>query len=141
MLQLAYNKTTDKMYLNLAIEVYQNLIRDMPDNYNVMNNLAYMMAENDEKPVVAMKYAERVYELQPNNPAFLDTYAYVLYRNGRYEKAQETVHNAMQQYEQNRMSVPADVYKHLGMIKEKIGASRRRRLVNLFVGWLTWVFS
>ena len=122
LLQEAYNKTTDKKYLTAAIHVYQSLITEMPNNYNVMNNLAYMMAENQENPEVALKYSQRVYELKPNNPAFLDTYAYVLYRNGRYEKAQELVHNALQQYEQNRMSVPADVYKHLGMIKEKVGA-------------------
>ncbi|GAG17119.1 unnamed protein product, partial [marine sediment metagenome] len=52
----------------------------------------------------------------------LDTYAYALYKNGRYSEAAEFLLAALQQYEQESISAPAEVYEHLGMIKEKLGA-------------------
>jgi len=57
----------------------------------------------------------------PNNPGFLDTYSYVLYKNGKYQESEEIIQAALQQYQQEKMSTPWDVYKHLGMIKEKLG--------------------
>jgi len=51
----------------------------------------------------------------------MDTYAYALYRNSRFEEAAELEQSALQQFEQDKIAVPADVYEHLGMIKEKLG--------------------
>jgi len=121
-LQLAYNKTSDNDYLKKIIAVYESLLAEMPNNMGVLNNLAYMLAENNEKLPEALKYAERLHKVRPNNPGFLDTYAYVLYKNGRISEADEFLQAAIQQYEQSKSSVPGEVYEHLGMIKEKLGA-------------------
>ncbi|MHC4433337.1 MAG: hypothetical protein ACYTBS_15980, partial [Planctomycetota bacterium] len=52
----------------------------------------------------------------------LDTYAYVLLKNGDVTQAGEFLAAALQQYQQNRITVPAEIYEHKGMINEKLGA-------------------
>ena len=52
----------------------------------------------------------------------MDTYAYVLLKNGRNSEAEEAIEEALRQYiEQMQGSVPAEVYEHKGMIKERLG--------------------
>jgi tetratricopeptide (TPR) repeat protein len=121
-LSLAYNRFADNDYLKKAIVEYESLLAEMPNNMGVLNNLAYMLAENDERLTKALEYAERALEKQPNNSGILDTYAYVLYKNGRFQKAAEYLQAALQQYESRRGGAPAEVYEHLGMIKEELGA-------------------
>jgi predicted Zn-dependent protease len=97
----------------------------MPNNTDiamVLNNLAYLLAENNERLPEALGYAKKGLSLKPNNPVLLDTYAYVLLRNGNVSEAAESLAAALQQFERDRIPVPAEVYEHKGMIKEKQGA-------------------
>ncbi len=121
-LTLAYNKTSDNNYLKKAITEYESLLAKMPNNPNVLNNLAYMLAEGNVRLDEALEYSKQAYEARPNNPGFLDTYSYILYKNGRLSEAAEFLHSALQQYEQSEVSAPAEVYEHLGMIKEGLGS-------------------
>jgi tetratricopeptide (TPR) repeat protein len=120
-LTLAYNKTSNKNYLNSAIAQYESLLAKMPNNTVVLNNLAYMLAENNVRLDEALEYAKRAHQARPNNPGFMDTYSWVLYKGGRFAEAAEFLQSALQQYELNKVSAPADVYEHLGMIKEELG--------------------
>ena len=122
LLEEAYAKTADKTYLNEAISQYESLLKEMPNNTSVLNNLAYKLAENNQRITDAIEYAKRAYEIQPNDPMILDTYALVLYKAGEYEKAAEPMQAALQRCEQNKISASWDMYEHLGMIKEKLGA-------------------
>lgn len=124
-LTLAFEKTSDNNYLKKGIAEYESLLAKMPNNTSVLNNLAYMLAESDERVADALRYAEKVIEARPNNPGFLDTYAYVLYKNGQFSQAAEYVAAALQQYEQSGVLPPAEVYQHVGMIKEKLGAKEQ----------------
>jgi len=121
-LQLAYDRSSDNDYLEKAIATYESLLAEMPNNTGVLNNLAYMLAQNDERLPEALEYARRAHEAWPNHPGLLDTYAYVLYKNDRLSEADEFIQAAIQQYEQEKISVPGEVYEHLGAIKEKLGA-------------------
>ena len=121
-LTLAYYKTSDNNYLKKAITEYESLLVEMPNNTSILNNLAYMLAKNDERLTEALQYAERSLQARPNSPALLDTYAYVLHKNGRNLEAAKSLQAALQQYESQQVRIPADVYEHLGMVKEKLGA-------------------
>ncbi|MHC4336425.1 MAG: tetratricopeptide repeat protein [Planctomycetota bacterium] len=121
-LQLAYDKTSDNSYLKEGIATYESLLVEMPKNSGVLNNLAYMLAQNNERLPEALEYAKRAHEARPNYPGFLDTYAFVLYKSGKFTEADRFMQAAIQQYEQERTSIPGDVYEHLGMIKEELGA-------------------
>ena len=121
-LTLAYEKSSDKNYLGTAITVYESLLTKMPNNTSILNNLAYLFAENDERLPEALQYAKSAIDRQPNNPSFLDTYAYVLHKQGENSQAAEFLAAALQQYQQGDILVPAEVYEHKGMIKEELGA-------------------
>jgi len=120
-LQMAYARTSDSAYLRKAISEYESLLTKMPNNTSILNNLAYMLAENNERLPDALKYIQTAYQVMPNNPGLLDTYAYVLYKNNNYAQADEFLQAAMQQYEINKISIPPDVHEHMGLIKEKLG--------------------
>ena len=81
-LQMAYLKTSDNNYLRSAIAEYESLLAKMPNNTNILNNLAYLLADANEQLDKAVEYAKRAYEIAPNDAGFMDTYAYVLYKNG-----------------------------------------------------------
>ena len=122
---LLFETSSDKNYLNTAISDYESLLAKMPSNTGVttvLNNLAYLLAENNERLPDALKYAERALAAKPNSPIVLDTYAYVLLKNGKKEQAAEFLAAALQHYEQDKILVPAEVYEHKGMIKEELGA-------------------
>ncbi len=119
---LAYEKSSDKNYLSAAITVYESLLNKMPNNTIILNDLAYFLAENNERLPEALQYAKRALDEQPNNPGYLDTYAYVLHKRGENSQAVEFVAASLQQYQQNNILVPAVVYEHKGLIKEALGA-------------------
>ncbi len=121
-LQRAYDKTSDNSYLKKGIATYESLLVEMPKNSGVLNNLAYMLAQNNERLPEALEYAKRAHEARPNYPGFMDTYAFVLYKSGKFTDADRLMQAAIQQYEQERTSIPGEVYEHLGMIKEELGA-------------------
>ncbi len=122
-LYLAYGKTSDNNYLKKAIAEYESLLDKLPNNTNVLNNLAYMLAEANVQLEKALEYARRAYEAMPNNPGFLDTYAYTLYKNRRFTEAEQFARSALQQFEAQRITVPPEVYEHLGLVKEEVGAA------------------
>ena len=121
-LTMAYDRTSDNNYLVAAIADYESLLTKMPNNTSVLNNLAYMLAENNEKLPDALQYAKRALDASPNDPSFMDTYAYVLFKNGKISEAAELLAAAVQQYEKDESLIPPEVYEHSGMIKEKLGA-------------------
>jgi tetratricopeptide (TPR) repeat protein len=120
-LTLAYQRSSDNKYLKMAIAEYKSLLEKMPNNTSVLNNLAYMLAEGDENIGDALKYAEKVYSLSPNDPGVLDTYGYVLYKNGKYTEALGHLNAALQYYGQNKLYIGWEVYEHLGLIKQALG--------------------
>jgi len=124
-LQLAYNKTSDNIYLDRAIAVYESLLAEKPNDKLYLNNLAYMLTENNERLPKALEYAERGHEAEPYNPGYMDTYAYALYKNNKFPEAEKLLQVAVQRYEQDDGFVPWEVYEHLGMVKEKLGAKEQ----------------
>jgi tetratricopeptide (TPR) repeat protein len=118
---MAYVKTSDKQYLATAISEFENILEKQPQNVSVLNNLAYLLADNDEQLDKAVEHAKRAYEASPNEADTVDTYAYTLCKVGEYEKAEELLLMAVQIFERESVTVPWDVYKHLGMVYEGLG--------------------
>jgi putative PEP-CTERM system TPR-repeat lipoprotein len=69
----------------LAESRYRAVIQIRPDNAIAFNNLAYVAAQ--QKKPEALKYAETANKLAPNQPAFMDTLAVILAREGQVSKA------------------------------------------------------
>jgi len=121
LLTLAYQRSSDNKFLEMAIADYESLLAKMPNNISVLNNLAYMLADSNERLAEALRYAERAYNAAPDEPGILDTYGYVLYKNGKTSEAFEYLAAAQQQYEQRKAGTEPEVYEHLGMVKDELG--------------------
>jgi tetratricopeptide (TPR) repeat protein len=125
-LAVAHKKTSDNVYLDKAIGVYESLLEKTPKNNNsvVLNNLAYMLAQSNQRLADALAYAKKALEQKPDEANYQDTYAYVLYRNGRNAEALQSLTAAIQQYDV-KGGAPAEVYEHLGMVQEALGDGRK----------------
>ena len=69
-----------------AIATYEQSLKLNPDNFVVLNNLAYLYFEAG-RIADAKKLANRAVELRPENPAALDTLAQILVAEEDYDEA------------------------------------------------------
>lgn len=60
-----------------------------PDNALVLNNYAYYLSLRKEKLDKAEKMSKRSLEITPNNPNYIDTYAWILYQQKKYKEAEQ----------------------------------------------------
>jgi cellulose synthase operon protein C len=63
---------------------YEQVIKVLPDNAVVLNNLAWLARKRGDPK--AMEYAERAYGLSPKAPAILDTYGEILVGAGQADR-------------------------------------------------------
>jgi len=126
LLTTAYNATSDKTHLRKAIAVYESLRVKWPKNSSVLNNLAYLLAQNNERLAEALEYARTAVEQEPQEPSYWDTYGYLLYRNGKHTQAAQSLVAALQKYEVRGMA-STDAYEHLGLVQEALGDRAQAR--------------
>jgi len=110
-----YVKTADASYLEQSIQQLESNLKLQPDNATAMNNLAFLLADNNMQIDKAVEYSRRAFQASPGEPTFLDTHAYALYRAGQFTQAERYLRQAIQLYERSNTLPPWDVYKHLGM--------------------------
>jgi len=82
-----------------AFAAYEKSLKRLPDNPSVLNNYAYYLAEADENLPRALELSTRLMELAPMEPNFMDTHAWVLYKNGQYPEALDYITQALFQSE------------------------------------------
>jgi tetratricopeptide (TPR) repeat protein len=70
-----------------SYEAYTEALRIQPDNASVLNNYAYNLALDSRELEKANTMAARAVELEPENEYYLDTYAWVLYKQKNYTSA------------------------------------------------------
>jgi len=75
-----------------AAKRYQSALALQPDNALLLNNLAW--ATNELKQPKALEYAERAYELAPENPSIMDTLGSILSDSGQRERGLELLGRA-----------------------------------------------
>jgi len=69
-----------------AIEEYERLIKVVPKNIVVLNNLSWLYMDQN-KLVKAMKYSKKAYDLNAEIPNVVDTYAQTLLKSGNKSEA------------------------------------------------------
>ena len=123
LLALAYKATSDTDYLNKALANCETLLAEASNrnNASMLNNLAFTLADVGIGLSKALEYAEHAHGTKPDSPFILDTYAYVLYKNGRYSDADKFLQRALEQCKKSNVSPTPELYEHLGMIKESLG--------------------
>jgi tetratricopeptide (TPR) repeat protein len=105
-----------KMY-KASDAAYIEAIRLDSTNVTAMNNLAYYLSLRKERLDEATKYAAMATKLQPNNGTFEDTYAWVLFANGKYDDALVWIQKALK----NTNPQTSVLLEHYGDILIKLG--------------------
>ncbi|MBN2637592.1 MAG: tetratricopeptide repeat protein [Bacteroidales bacterium] len=100
-----------------AYESYDQALRVNPDNSFVLNNYAYYLAEDKTDLDKAATMAAKAVKLDPYNQNNLDTYAWVLYRQKKYEQALEWEKKAIA----NGGDTSGIVLEHYGDILYQLG--------------------
>lgn len=81
--------------MKAATEAYMKSLNYDPENYMTMNNLAYHWAESDTLLDKAAIYAEMAVAAEPENPTYLDTYAWVFFKQKKFAEAKEQIDKAL----------------------------------------------
>jgi Flp pilus assembly protein TadD len=100
-----------------AEQAYLAALKADGNDSSALNNLAYLYANNLNRPDQALPYASQAAQLQPNDPDILYTYGWVLAKTSAYVPAESQLIRALQLYK-SPYSV-ARVHCDLGWICEQ----------------------
>lgn len=96
---------------------YDEALKIDSNNTYVLNNYAYYLSERKEDLEKAARYSKRSNELQPGNASFQDTYAWVLFQQGKYKEALVWITDALE----STLEPSAVLLEHHGDILFKLG--------------------
>jgi tetratricopeptide (TPR) repeat protein len=97
-------------------EVYELILEKDSDYISVLNNYSYFLAERGEKLSRALELSSRLIKLENNTSTYLDTHAWVLFKNGKYQDALSFIDKAINIDSENHV-----YYDHKGDILYKLG--------------------
>lgn len=114
-----YNMLGDMYYMSgntaKAFRAYDNSLYFFPSNNLTLNNYAYFLSETGGDLDKALEMSKKAINGDPENPTYLDTYAWILFKRKEFKEALDTqllaLEKANQYGEEN-----AEYYHHLGDI-------------------------
>ncbi|MBS1688112.1 MAG: tetratricopeptide repeat protein [Bacteroidetes bacterium] len=109
-----YNTTKQPV---LSDSVFEHVLRITPNNAMVLNNYAYYLSERNVRLTDAEKMSARSLQLQPGTSTYMDTYGWILYKEGQYNKAKEYIQKAI---DMDGANADAALYEHLGAVYYKL---------------------
>ncbi len=79
-----------------ALQLYEHILEHSPDNINVSNAIAYILALlPDGNLNKALELAKKAVSHNPENAAYNDTLGYVYYKKGQYDLAKKFLKKAL----------------------------------------------
>lgn len=100
-----------------AYAAYDSCLQWKDDNIGCLNNYAYYLSVNGDSLDKAEKMSYRTVKAEPKNATYLDTYAWILFMQGRYAEAKIYIDQAVQ----NDSDSSAVILEHAGDIHAKAG--------------------
>lgn len=98
-----------------AVRVLREHVDALPDDVDVRNNLAWLLANERIDPAEALTHARRARTLAPDDAAVLDTFGWAAIRSGHAAEAIEPLTRALE------MTGDAEVRAHLGIALTETG--------------------
>jgi len=92
MLAALYDRTGQS---SRAEELYEILLAKNGENPLILNNYSYLLADHKKDLSKAWSMIQKALSLEPENGAYLDTAAWILYRLGRYPEALNYINRAL----------------------------------------------
>ncbi len=103
-----------------SAKLYQQVIELEPDNVIAINNLAWIMCEEQDKYQQALELAQRGLEIAPDYIDLIDTRGVAYYRLGKFNKAVQDLTRCVKLYPTETPSAVAS-YFHLGRALASLG--------------------
>jgi tetratricopeptide (TPR) repeat protein len=99
-----------------AEKLLRDLLKQMPDNATVLNNLGYALAERGQTLPEAIALIERALTIEPLNGSFLDSLGWAQFKAGKPDQARATLERALTLSRRN-----PTIHEHLGDVLAKQG--------------------
>ncbi|MCR9250477.1 MAG: tetratricopeptide repeat protein [bacterium] len=109
----AYNGIGDHVQSDKAFDV---ALKNQPNNEYVLNNYSYYLSLRNEDLDKAFIMSEKLVKRFPENPTYLDTHGWVLYKQGKYKEAKKYLELATE-----KSSTSGIIFEHYGDVLFKLG--------------------
>lgn len=104
-----------------AFGMFDKVLEINPNDILALNNYAYYLSLRDENLSLAEKMSSKAVSIESDNPTYLDTYAWVLYKRGDYSQAKFYIKLAIEKSKE-----PSGVlYEHYGDILYRSGEKEK----------------
>ena len=100
-----------------AFAAYDSCLVWKDDNYGCLNNYAYYLSEKEIHLEKAEQMSYRAIKAEPKNATFLDTYAWILFKQSRYAEAKIYIDQTLQCDSDSSavlLEHAGDIYYHAG---------------------------
>lgn len=104
---------------SLCFNAYDSSLLYKEDNINSLNNYAYFLALKKCNLDKAAAMSLKTIKAQPKSATYLDTYAWVLFEQGKYGEAATFIEEAMKNIKPEKKN--ASIYEHAGDIYSMLG--------------------
>ena len=102
---------------NECYAAYDSALVYDPYNIEALNNYSYYLSLEGRDLQKAMEMSQKTIEKEPKNNTYLDTYAWILFKSGRYEEARAYAEKILSSEE----DLSATILHHIGDIYAKCG--------------------
>jgi tetratricopeptide (TPR) repeat protein len=102
-----------------SIEMLKKALEFDPNYANALNSLGFIYAEADLDYEEALKYCKRAVRQKPDNPAYLDSLGWALFKNGDLEEARLQLRKALDLSSGNK-----EIARHLKTVLEEIASEK-----------------
>jgi len=104
-----------------AFDAYDSCLKWKADNYGALNNYAYYLSVANKDLPRAEQMSYKTIKAEPNNATYLDTYAWILFQQQRYEEAKIYIDQVLR----NDKDPSGVVLEHVGDIYMKTGDTQK----------------
>ncbi len=101
-------------YHEKAYKAYEEALTHKQDNLPCLNNYAYFLSLEGIRLDDAASMSRRTVDAEPENPTFLDTYAWILYKQKQYTQARIFIEQALAHTPEEEEN--AGIFDHAGDI-------------------------
>ncbi|MBQ8737307.1 MAG: hypothetical protein IJY78_05735 [Bacteroidaceae bacterium] len=112
-------------YNDKAYEAYDSCLIYKPEDAMVLNNYAYFLSLDKKDLERAEEMSAKSLKLEPDNPTYLDTYAWILFQQKRYAEAQVYIDSVLVLLGDSLTADDANLLEHAGDIYYKAGNKSR----------------
>lgn len=103
--------------------LFREIIKADPLNFGVLNNFSYYLSLRNESLKEAKEMSYSVIQNNPNNPTFLDTYAWILFKLKDYNGAERYINEALNfggDKDPDIVEHAAEIYMEIGNYEKAI---------------------